>query len=103
MKTLYVLYQEHDNSPHNVSCHSSQARAEVALLAAAYKILEDEWGDITSGEGLSERLCGHGEYFRIYRVSDSGSTGISPDCFRDLEDLQCHGGGITARRSESAP
>jgi hypothetical protein len=99
MKPLYVLYQEHDNREHYVSVHGSQAEAEVELLTTAQEILGNDYDEIENGEALADTLCGYGEHFRIYRVTDEGSRKITPDCFQNLEDLQRHGGGIVARRA----
>ena len=99
MKTLYVLYQEHDERPHDVSVHGSQADAEVALLSTAQEILGDDWDTLKSGKALADLLCSYCEYFRLYRVTRNGSDEIIPDCFRNLEDLERHGSGIVARRT----
>jgi hypothetical protein len=72
----YVLYVEHDYSPHNVwVCRDL---AEVRSKLAAY-FVRGATGDSTFPWGRTvEQLADHGEYVRIYQCGDSGSLEVDP-------------------------
>ena len=63
-----VLHIEHDNRPHDMSVHSTKAKAEAALVEYCWYFHADVGGgsELPNKGDLLEWLAPYGEYAHLY-------------------------------------
>jgi hypothetical protein len=94
LPTCYVLYCEHDGSPHEVRVFETREDAELYAMAYAQDVwMECEEGDededeLPSGERLGEILEESSEHLRLYRCAEDSSQELDLRCFAAPPDKE---------------